>query len=194
MMFSVSKIVCTLVTFASFSDQTTTFAFKPISLMSSKPKTSFIYNGDIAPLGYFDPLQFTQSADESTLKYLREAELHHGRVAMIASLMLPSIDYFTPEPDDLAINYFSENHGEFNQLGLVYMAFFEFTRLLTLYKPLDEKLFRLKDNIQPGMINTYVSFDENMSNIELSNGRLAMIGALGYIVQELVTQQKVISG
>ena len=121
-----------------------------------------------------------------------EAELHHGRIAMIASIMLPSIDYFSPEPQDLAIDYFSKNHGEFNMLGLAYMSIFEFARMLTLYKSPNKRIFELKDNVQPGMINTYVPFDENMSNVELSNGRLAMIGALGYIAQELITQQKII--
>ena len=111
---------------------------------------------------------------------------------MIASIMLPSIDYFSPEPQDLAIDYFSKNHGEFNMLGLAYMSIFEFARMLTLYKSPNERIFELKDNVQPGMINTYVPFDENMSNVELSNGRLAMIGALGYIAQELITQQKII--
>ena len=187
-MMSISKILFTLFTVVSFQNE----AFALISSTSTKPTMkTFNYNGDIPPLGYFDPLQITQTADESTVKYLREAELHHGRIAMIASLMLPSIDYFAK--DDLAIDYFSKNHGEFNQLGLAYMSFFELARLLTLYESPSKKLFSLKENGQPGMLNTYVPFDENMSNMELSNGRLAMIGALGYIVQELVTQQKIIS-
>ena len=190
-MFSFPKVICTFFfAFSYFKNQV--FAFNPIRTASTKPNMkTFIYNGDIAPLGYFDPLQLTLNADESTVRYLREAEIHHSRIAMIAWLMLPTIDYFSK--DDLAIDYFSKNHGEFNQLGFFYMAIFETARLLTFYESPTDKLFQLKDNVQPGMLNKYVPFDENMSNIELSNGRLAMIGVLGYIVQELVTQQKIIS-
>lgn len=168
------------------------YGFQPKSMTGiTKPVTkTFNFNGDIAPMGYFDPLCLTGNMKESNLKYVREAELHHGRVAMVASLMLPTLDYFYK--DDLAINVFSKDHGDLNTLGLVYMAIFEFIRMKMLYKNPKEKLFELKDNVQPGMlIQSYVPFDEERANKELSNGRLAMIGALGYIVQELVTGEKI---
>tara|TARA_Y100000389_G_scaffold144831_1_gene143260 strand:- start:24117 stop:24632 length:516 start_codon:yes stop_codon:yes gene_type:complete len=157
----------------------------------SKPATkSFIYNGDISPTGYFDPLGVTENLREKDLKYLREAELHHGRVAMIAATILPILDII--DRDTLAIDYFSKDHGQWNRFGLGYMAIFEFIRMLSLYKNPSEKLFELKDNVQPGMLNTFMPFQEDLSNKELSNGRLAMIGTVGYIAQELVTQQKII--
>ena len=39
--------------------------------------------GAIEPLGFFDPLGFSNT-DENTLKRYRESELQHGRVAMLA--------------------------------------------------------------------------------------------------------------
>ena len=35
-------------------------------------------------MGFFDPLGFAEKADEKTLKRYREAEVTHGRVAMLA--------------------------------------------------------------------------------------------------------------
>merc|ERR1719331_3179777 len=44
--------------------------------------------GAMAPLGYFDPLGFTKTGDEEGFRKFREAELKHGRVAMMASIGL----------------------------------------------------------------------------------------------------------
>ena len=38
------------------------------------------------PLGIFDPAGFAAKADQNTLKRYREAELIHGRVAMLATV------------------------------------------------------------------------------------------------------------
>jgi len=40
--------------------------------------------GALPPVGFFDPLGFADKADEQTLKRYREAEITHGRVAMLA--------------------------------------------------------------------------------------------------------------
>jgi len=42
--------------------------------------------GAIAPMGFFDPLSLSASRTPSEIKKWREAELKHGRVAMLASL------------------------------------------------------------------------------------------------------------
>ena len=38
------------------------------------------------PLGFFDPLGFTEGASEGKIKFYREVEIKHGRVAMLACL------------------------------------------------------------------------------------------------------------
>jgi hypothetical protein len=42
--------------------------------------------GALDHVGLFDPLGFSDKADEATLKRYREAELTHGRVPMLAAV------------------------------------------------------------------------------------------------------------
>merc|ERR1712224_1134032 len=42
--------------------------------------------GALAPVDFFDPFGFAERADENTLKRYREAEVTHGRVAMLATI------------------------------------------------------------------------------------------------------------
>ena len=54
-----------------------------------------------------------------------------------------------------------------------------------------DSFFKLSENYQPGNVLKLPSSmytDEDM-NKELANGRLAMIGSLGYIAQEFVSHQ-----
>ena len=42
--------------------------------------------GQIPPLGYWDPAGFSYNTDPNTLQRYREAEIHHGRIAMLATV------------------------------------------------------------------------------------------------------------
>jgi len=157
--------------------------------------------GAIAPLGFFDPLGFTKDMDVMGVKRFREAEIMHGRVAMMATVgyligeSTPTITYGMDVHHTIANNQIPEVPGA------VLFPFFLFINVSEAWRasrgwvePGLGPLFSLRDNYYPGDIG----FDplglkpadpkayDNMQAKELSNGRLAMIAAAGMCVQELV--------
>lgn len=157
--------------------------------------------GSSAPFGYFDPLGFGKSDDLSTVKRLREAEVMHGRVAMMATLgyiigeSTPTITY------GMDVHHTIANNQILEIPGTVMFPFFLAINIAEAWRasagwvePGMGPLFSLRENYYPGDIG----FDPfglkpkdpkdfaNMSTKELNNGRLAMFAVAGMCVQELV--------
>lgn len=151
----------------------------------NKPKTNFKFVGDTKPLGFFDPFGLCKNYEENKIKFVRDAELQHGRIAMVSSLILPIIDLNTKE---LGINYFNQMPMADRSIIGFYIMFIEYRRLVSNFEKSNKKI-NLKN--EPGK---YFEMNSNkeMMNKELNNGRLAMIGVVGYIIQELVTGKKIL--
>ena len=161
------------------------------TISESKP----IIVGSTKPIENFDPLNLANN-DEKTLLF-REAELKHGRLAMISTITIPLIELNTHNP---AIYEFS-NLRPTLQIGLTsLMLVSEFSSMIRGWKnPFEKdtssKYFKILENYQPGDLGFKVITDldtpegRELLNKELNNGRLAMIAALGMIVQELITQK-----
>ena len=150
---------------------------------SSEKLPSFMEVGETE---FLDKSGFIKDRTNGQLSFQREAELQHGRVAMLSIVILQYLDKV--DSSTLAINQVSSLPLS-NQLGLLFMfGYLEFIRLQQFEDFRQEgDLFTMKKDSIPG--NPFKTKSSRfLQNAELNNGRLAMFGALGYLVQELATQ------
>jgi hypothetical protein len=172
---------------------------------SSKPASSsdFCYGlpGNIAPAGNFDPAQILQGKTKAEVYRLREAEITHGRVGMLAAAGFLVQENFHP--------LFSGDGGPaIKQIPALPPAlWFAMTLGIGIAESLRiqkgwanpyekmENVQALKEDYYPGDLD----FDplglkpedpaefREMQEKELSHGRLAMLAAAGFMAQEAVT-------
>ena len=163
------------------------------ALTVSKPSTTFKYVGDTKPLGYFDPLLLTKNANEETVKYLREAELQHARTAMVAGIVFPAIELTTKTP---AINVLSTESRNAQLAWLTFFGIYELARMNAGWEnPFNGgRPFKLESDYEPGAVFLRSNADffndtdsERRLNVELNNGRLAMLGVAGTMAQEFIS-------
>ena len=169
--------------------------YRVIFLMNLFPFIwGFQYFVATPPFGVFDPLKLSNNIDKSTLQKYREAELKHGRWAMIGTLSLPLIESQTNAPaihmfDNLSTNY---------QVLLVGLILATEANILVRgwQNPFSlgkNKYFTMKDEYQPGDLGFGISskYNVEMYDKELNNGRLAMIGMMSFFLQELMTNKAI---
>jgi hypothetical protein len=162
-------------------------------------------------MGNFDPLGFSEGADVLEVNRLREAELTHGRVGMLASLGFLVQEKFHPlfsADGGPAINQVPNLPAGFLVALTMSIAAIESLRVNKGFAPPTEtnlkaaraggkssSFQRLRDTYIPGDLG----FDplglkpsdpaefQIMQEKELSHGRLGMIAAAGFLAQEAVS-------
>ena len=162
---------------------------------TGKPQvTSFNYQGDLPPVNYFDPLKLNSETNfkEDRVRYWREAELQHGRVAMFGATALPFLEF--TNPGTLSINYLSNMDSLMQSPFWVSMFLYECVRMSNGWEnPFVEgnKPFTLKKDYQPGNLFAYDkdNVSKTLYDNELSHGRLAMLTCAYIIGMESLTQK-----
>lgn len=172
------------------------YKFFGLIVLMCSAVNSLNFNGATKPLNYFDPLGFSKDKPQRDLVKLREAELKHGRWGMISSVAIPVTELVTHEK---GIHVLDNANANIVTAFVAVIAAAEFRSMLLGWENpfTNSNVFKLKENYQPGDLGfgvsrSFLDKDETfMENAELNHGRLAMIGSLGMIVQELVTDKTI---
>jgi len=165
-----------------------------LSFLAISAVNSFPVTGVTIPMGYFDPIGFSAGKSPSQKSWIREAELKHGRWGMVATTAIPSYELVSHDTGIHSLDHVSPLVAGLFVSGV---AAGEFQTMLTGWKsPFQTSgIFQLKDGYIPGDLGFNLRPDvgpksrEFMENAELNHGRLAMIGSLGMLAQELVTDK-----
>lgn len=155
----------------------------------------------------FDPAGFTTNKSEGRIRFYREAELKHGRVAMLAAVGFPLAEQYHPlfggKIDVPSYVAFQQTPLQtFWPAVVLFIAIFEVFSAATFQSPFGNEPWTIDEKHNPGDFG----FDplnigpsdktayEIMQEKELNNGRTAMLGIVGMVAQELVVGSKIFSG
>ena len=162
--------------------------------------------GILAPIGLFDPLGLAAKATPNILRKYREAELTHGRIAMLAS-----VGFLVGEAVSFDGAYTGSGLNQLGQLpGIDYIYFIvaafgiETRRVRNvIINPTTCE----KEDVGKYILDSVpgdIGFDplglkpDDLEDFrikqtkELQNGRLAMIAASGFLAQELVDNKGIV--
>ena len=159
--------------------------------------------GISGPLGFFDPAGFSTDASEGKIKFYREVELKHGRVAMLASLGFLVGEQFHPlfggNIDVPSYIAFQETPLQtFWPAVIVLLSIVEVFSVFSFNSPFGGEPWSIRSDYESGDLgfdpiglkpSDAVEYKE-MATKEINNGRLAMIAIAGMVGQELATGNK----
>ena len=137
--------------------------------------------GVTEPLGFWDPIGFTEDKSEAKVKFYREAELKHGRVAMLAAPGFLLAEHFHPLFTDVDVpSVFAFEKTHITTIFLLAVGALEGQSIFTFQPPWKD-FWTIKPSHSPGDFgfdplglkpDHPLKFRE-MQNKELNNGRCA---------------------
>ena len=159
--------------------------------------------GVTAPLGFWDPMGFCDGATEGKIKFYREVEIKHGRVAMLASLGFLVAERWHPlwggKIDVPSVRAFQETPLQpFWPTAVAVVGIHEVFSVFTFNSPFGGEWWSLRSDYENGNLG-WDPLDlkpldpaayKEMKTKEINNGRLAMIAIVGMIGQEFATGKK----
>ena len=153
--------------------------------------------GVVAPLGYWDPLGFSEEGDEEKFNRYRAIELKHGRIAMLAMTHI-FVTHFIKLPGYLSTSkglLFSDVPSGLAAIKAVPAAGWAqillFQSALEILAPQDPT--KAPGDVQPDTPSfpKLEKYDEegamDIQNKELNNGRLAMMAIAGTWASDALT-------
>merc|ERR1719373_1478807 len=156
--------------------------------------------GVTAPLGFFDPMGFTEGKSEGKIRFYREVEIKHGRLGMLAALGFLVGENFHPlfggDIDVPAYLAFQQTPLQtFWGSVVAAIAVLEVFSVFSFNSPAGGEPWSIRSDHTPGDLGfdplslkpTDPEEFKTMQTKELNNGRLAMLAAAGMIAQELAT-------
>eukprot|EP00552_Chaetoceros_brevis_P005080 CAMPEP_0197734848 /NCGR_PEP_ID=MMETSP1435-20131217/7_1 /TAXON_ID=426625 /ORGANISM="Chaetoceros brevis, Strain CCMP164" /LENGTH=211 /DNA_ID=CAMNT_0043322279 /DNA_START=43 /DNA_END=678 /DNA_ORIENTATION=- len=167
--------------------------------------------GALEPAGVFDPLGLAEKATDATLQRYREAELAHGRIAMLAVVgflvgeqVEGSAFLFDASISGPAITHITQVPDGFWPVIIAFIGAYEASRAEAGWVdpadcPVDQPGL-LRDDYLPGdlkfdPLGLKPEDDEEfaiMQTKELQHGRLGMLAAAGFLAQEAVDGQGIV--
>lgn len=172
--------------------------------------------GSLPPVGFFDPLNLSEGKSDVEMKKIREAELKHGRVAMLAFLGIvsgeavakgetPFQEFFggITGPAIYQFQQADEIFTHFWEVVLFGIAVVEGQNIISGWESIKEASGKTVSDLKEDYVNGDLGFDplglkpdaqdefDVLRTKELQNGRLAMLGVAGIVAQELVTGQSI---
>jgi len=172
-------------------------AFAPVAI----PKATTSLNafeselGVQDPLGFFDPLNLLEDADQERFDRLRYVEIKHGRISMLAFLgnIITRAGIHLPGNIDTAGTQFDSIPNGWAAVdaipesGLIQIVAFVGALELFVMKDITGGEF-VGDFRNDALDLGWDTFDEETQlfkrGVELNNGRAAMLGILGLMVHE----------